>query len=294
VPSAWTVVDSLDDTTAPEVDGLLASIERLTGDEAFSESGAELCATGSIRHALRHHGGALTGYGVVPHGPRDDAEPAIGTFDQEFARLFEATGAPASMLLRGVEDDEEVERLVERGWRLSRRVDRLRRPLPADPAPPTAFVVRPFEPGRDEAAWVAGNNAAFAGHPTQGAMTVGRLEAKERAAWFDPSGFLLFFDGDRLAASCWTKVHDRAAGRMGEIYVISVAPFAQGSGLGRIAVLRGLEHLAQLGLGIAELYVEADNLDAYRLYESIGFTYSARVLELRIGVDDEVAGRSTG
>lgn len=294
MPSTWTVVDALDGPTSLEVDALLASIARRTGDEAFSESGAELLAGGAICHALRRNGGALTGYGLVPPGPNDDAEPALGTFDQDFARLFEAATVPTSILLRGVEDDEELERLEDRGWHLTRRVDRLERPLPADPAPPTALEVRPFVPGRDEAAWVAENNAAFVGHPTQGAMTVERLEAKERAAWFDPSGFLLFFDGDRLAASCWTKVHERAAGRVGEIYVISVAPFAQGGGLGRLAVLWGLDHLARRGLATAELYVEADNLDAYRLYQSLGFTYRSRVLEVRFGADDGASDRSPG
>jgi mycothiol synthase len=139
-------------------------------------------------------------------------------------------------------------------------------------------------PGLDEIAWVEQNNASFAGHPTQGAMTIDRLVAREHAPWFDPAGFLLFFEGDRLAASCWTKVHRGATGSVGEIYVVSVAPFAQGRGLGHVAVLQGLEYLASCGIELAELYVEEENLGAYQLYESLGFAYDARVVELRRGV----------
>jgi mycothiol synthase len=282
VPSAWSVVDSIDDSVRIDVDRLLEAIERETGDEAFSESGFERRASGVFRHVLRSDDGVLTGYGIVSRGDQLDGEPALGTYDDGFAQLFERDDARASLLLRTV-GDEAIGRLVARGWVVARRVDRLRRSLPADPAPPTPLEVRAFVPGRDEKAWVEQNNASFVGHPTQGAMTVGRLEAHERSPWFDSSGFLLFYEGTRLAASCWTKVHRGASGTVGEIYVVSVAPFAQGRGLGRIAVLRGLEYLAGRRIELAELYVEEENVGAYHLYGSLGFAYDARVVELRRG-----------
>ena len=155
------------------------------------------------------------------------------------------------------------------------------RSLPADPPPSSSLTIRPITPGVDDQAWVAENNAAFKGHPTQADMTVEQLRAKFAAAWFDPHGFLLFFDADELVASCWTKVHRCESGDVGEIYVISVAPGAQGRGLGRLAVLAGLDHLATRGLAVAELFVEKTNRGAYELYLSLGFRAESRVVEFR-------------
>ena len=63
----------------------------------------------------------------------------------------------------------------------------------------------------------------------------------------------------------------------GEIYVVGVSPSAQGGGLGRTLVLRGLAYLAlahdehNVPLRSIELYVDADNTPAVALYESLGF-----------------------
>lgn len=280
--SAWTLVDALDDATRREVDTLVATIERHEGDEALTEDQRERLERGDgVRHALRRaDGGALTGYAIVAQGTPLIAEAALGTLDVDLGALLEGLGRPVTLLVRR-DADGVAAAWGARGWVPGRALRRLRRALPAPPPPPTDLVVRAFEPGRDEEAWVAENNAAFAGHPTQSHMTVAKLRARAAADWFDPKGFLLFFDGDELVASCWTKVHHNADGDVGEIYVVSVAPGNQGRGLGRLAVLAGLEHLASVGLRVAELFVEEANDRAIALYVALGFATVARVVELR-------------
>ena len=280
--ATWTVVEGLDDAARTEVERLLDDVERRTGDEALTEDQRDrLEHTAHVRHVLRHNGGnRLTGYAVMAEGEPLAAEAALGSLDLDLIVLLEGLGAPVALLVR--EDADVIEaKLTERGWVPDRALRRLRRALPGPPMPATDLLVRGFEPGRDDEAWVAENNAAFAGHPTQSRMTVDKLRTRFEAPWFDPKGFLLLFDGERLVASCWTKVHHTSMGDVGEIYVISVSPGAQGRGLGRVAVLAGLEHLAAMGIETAELFVEEANVKAIALYEALGFRTVSRVVELR-------------
>ncbi len=157
------------------------------------------------------------------------------------------------------------------GFRRGRELRQLRRSLPADASPdfPVSIQVRPFRVGVDEEAWLKVNNAAFAGHPENGCWDMGTLAERERQEWFDPEGFRMAWEAGELVGFCWTKLHPA---RVGEIYVIAVAPGQQGRGLGRALVLDGLEHLAkEAGAESAMLYVEASNQPALHLYRRLGF-----------------------
>jgi mycothiol synthase len=151
----------------------------------------------------------------------------------------------------------------------------MRVPLPL--AVGSDLEVRAFVPGRDEDAWVQVNNRAFAGHEEQGGWTRDDVVDREREPWFDAAGFLLHERDERLAGFCWTKVHPAQPGpagdpELGEIYVIAVDPEFHGLGLGRELTVAGLQHLADEGVRTGMLYVDAANVPAMRLYESLGFT----------------------
>lgn len=147
--------------------------------------------------------------------------------------------------------------------------------LPVADVPP-GFTVRAFRPGEDEAGFLAVNAVAFADHPEQGTLDRAGLSARMGEPWFDPAGFLVATDpSGTVCGFHWTKVHDPAPPH-GEVYVIGVAPSAQGTGLGRALLRAGLAHLESRGLAETVLYVEGENTGAIRLYESFGFTHAAR------------------
>ncbi|MFC8033585.1 mycothiol synthase [Streptomyces griseoincarnatus] len=159
------------------------------------------------------------------------------------------------------------------GLTLFRELRQMRRPLAGldlpDPVLPEGVTVRAFEPGRDDAAWLALNAAAFAHHPEQGSLTQRDLDDRKAEPWFDPAGFFLAESDGRLVGFHWTKVH--AEQGLGEVYVLGVAPDAQGGGLGKALTTIGLRHLADQGLPTAMLYVDADNEAAVSVYERLGF-----------------------
>ncbi|GAA3733993.1 mycothiol synthase [Leifsonia bigeumensis] len=128
-----------------------------------------------------------------------------------------------------------------------------------------------FDPGTDDAEWLALNARAFADHPEQGKLTQRDLDDRKAEAWFDADDFLILRDGgaggDAMIGFCWLKVD----GDIGEFYAVGIDPGRQGEGLGRVLMDAGLARLASRGTRTAALYVEADNTPALALYRRYGF-----------------------
>jgi mycothiol synthase len=162
-----------------------------------------------------------------------------------------------------------------------RSLHEMARSLPlsrTSPVLPEGVTIRPFRPGVDEDAWLEVNNAAFAGHPENGALDRANLEAREALPWFDPDGFFMAWEEERLLGFCWTKRHDDGRG---EIYIVGVAPAAQGRGLGSVLVIAALDDLAhRQGVTEAVLSVDGANSGAIAFYEMLGFSVVMTVTEL--------------
>jgi mycothiol synthase len=157
---------------------------------------------------------------------------------------------------------------------------------PLDPAAlPDDVRLRAFDPGRDAAPWLELHNQAFAWHPEQSAWTEADLRARLGQPWFSAAGFLLAEDAEGLCGFVWTKLSPGLDGvPEGEIYIVGVAPRAQGRGLGRALTLAGLEHMRRHGAKRGRLFVESDNMPARRLYDRLGFRVRQLHVRYRIPV----------
>ncbi|MGH1561466.1 mycothiol synthase [Mumia sp. DW29H23] len=146
-----------------------------------------------------------------------------------------------------------------------------------DERPVEGVTIRTWR-DEDTAGVVAVNARAFASHPEQGAMDEADFRARTAQPWFDPAGLFVAERDGEVVGFHWTKVDPPVAegGDVGEVYVVGVDPSEQGRGLGKALTLRGLHHLATLGLRRVDLYVEGDNTPALATYEGLGFRESAR------------------
>jgi mycothiol synthase len=200
------------------------------------------------------------------------SERARGLGSALLGRVEESYGGPLVAWSHG--NHPAAARLAaSHGWERVRDLWVMRRPasLPLPPLePPAGVTIRSWREG-DAADVVAVNAAAFADHPEQGAMDEANLARRMAEPWFDPAGLLVAEDDSGVLGFHWTKQHDD---RLGEVYVVGVAPAAQGRGLGKVLTLAGLHHLVGLGVGGVLLYVESDNTPAVALYSRLGFGHA--------------------
>jgi mycothiol synthase len=264
VPALQTAVP--DEPTRAAVLRLAAAIEEADGAPPLSDQALTRLGAAEVAHVVARDGSRVVGY-----AQRDVDSAEIVAEPSVVPALLDAVDAPGLLVWSHGQRSRLSGVLADRGFERVRELHQLRRPLsglPADPSLAQGVMVRPFRPGNDDAAWLAVNAAAFADHPEQGRWTQADLGAREAEPWFDPAGFLLAERDGRLLGYHWTKVHPDGAG---EVYVLGVAPEAQGMGLGNALLVRGLRHLAEEGAPEVLLYVDGDNPGALRLYERAGF-----------------------
>ncbi len=261
----WHSATSLTPDQRLDVLNLLNRTESQIGREAIDEVHRRAVVHGwPAEHWLRHRDNNLVGYALLSGSEQPTIEMCGGGFDED---LLEAV---LSSHHRVDWWERDVDHVATAAVIRTLQMLRVNLPVPVFKVPDGA-VLRIFEPMHDEDSWLDQNNAAFAHHPEQGAWLREDLAERTNEPWFDPSGFLLLEIDGRLAASCWTKVHELHPDRFGEIYVVSVHPDFQGRNLGRVMVTQGLASLRKKGVSSAVLFVDQTNAVAKKLYESIGF-----------------------
>jgi mycothiol synthase len=213
---------------------------------------------------------------VLGLAARSAASPVVARLLELAVEHVATHGGTEAVVWRFDPTPEDDAALAALGFAAQRDLYQMRVPLPRPETArfPDSVVVREFEPGRDEDAWLAVNNAAFGNHPDQGGWVRGTLERRMAEPWFDPSLFLLAEDAAGLAGFDWLKVHepDGHDPRIGEIFVIGVDPGHQGLGLGRALAVEGLARVAARGITTGMLFVVAENATALGLYRALGFT----------------------
>jgi len=142
-----------------------------------------------------------------------------------------------------------------------------------EPAVPSGVQIRAFAPGQDEQEWLRVNAAAFANHPEQGLIDLADLKDRMAEPWFNPDGFFVATRQGAMIGFHWTKQHQD---QLGEVYVLGVAPWVSGQGIGKALLLTGLRWLQQQGCSRVKLYVEANHRAAIELYLTYGFTTASR------------------
>jgi mycothiol synthase len=257
---------ALDDASRAAVRALIGTIAAQDGRDPLSDQALTRLGSTDVEHAV-----AVDGDDVIGYAQLDGDSLEVAARDTAAGPLLDAFAGRDVLVWTHGEHSRLVAPLTERGFDRRRELYQLRRPLTDRPEPgevPGEVEIRPFVVGADEDAWLAINAAAFAHHPEQGSWTRADLAAREDEDWFDTDGFLLAWRGDELVGFHWTKIHPDGAG---EVYVLAVAPQAQGLHLGSVLLLRGLASLYDRGVREVLLYVDGDNSTAVRLYERYGF-----------------------
>lgn len=283
---------ALPPTRQETVRELLATVTEHDGISPLDEAAVLALDDESAQHLLVEEAGALRGYAsVLPDGTvQGMVDPAHRRRGHGTALLQEAlalrpdAGVWAHGALEG-----SLAFLAAAGLAESRYLLTLHRDLdPAQPLPavPTSTLaglrLSTFEVERDAERWVTVNARAFIDHPEQGAMTREDLEQRLAQPWFDAEDMLVALRDDELVGFVWVKrERPGATDQDAEIYVVATDPSVQGHRVAGLLMATSLDRLRADGVPGVELYVEADNAPALRLYETWGFTVAGRDVQMR-------------
>jgi mycothiol synthase len=239
----------------------------------------------------------LESWGVLhPRGRDGDARRALMDAALGRARQIVAErGAERGIFeARCDTDDEASVRLFESvGLRQARVLLTILRPTLENLAPaqfPEKIAVRPYRVGRDEQAWVAAFNEAFADHwgGFMG-MSLALWTRFVRRPWFKPEISLVAWDGPEIAGFGHFVIHDEQNALSGKkqslMRYIGVRPRWRGIKLGVALTRAGLIASRAKGMEACVSGVDSENVTgAHHIYEREGFITIKRHFMYRIEV----------
>lgn len=156
----------------------------------------------------------------------------------------------------------------------------LDRELPDLPPLPDGIEVRPVDESQYRAIWRA-DIEAFRDHWGGGDESDEAFRRYQEAPDFDPSLWVVAWDGDEVAAACVNTIYahenEELGLKRGWLDSVFTRRAWRKRGLASALIARSLHKLAERGIDVAALGVDADNPSgALRLYESFGFVVVER------------------
>jgi mycothiol synthase len=139
--------------------------------------------------------------------------------------------------------------------------------IPAQPP------LRPFVSG-EEAVLMRIQNLCFARSWGFKANTEEEIRYRLSLTCCSPEGVFFALADGRVTGYCWTR---ELKGK-GEIWMLGVDPTCRTRGVGRALLLKGIYYLRQRGFEQIDLTVDAGNMGAINLYDSVGFRRFSTIL----------------
>jgi mycothiol synthase len=180
--------------------------------------------------------------------------------------------------------------LTALGFKFVRRYQRMRRgPQPsADPANAPGVELSRLQEGDHQVLSVL-QNASFATHFGFSPNDPDDIRHRLHLPGTSPEDVVAARKDGEVVAYCWTRVEDGKEGLTGAVWMTGVQPSHQGTGLGRIILRAGLQHMLAQNVRYIELEVDEENGSARHLYITEGFEDIHAILWYQKRIRDQTA-----
>lgn len=133
----------------------------------------------------------------------------------------------------------------------------------------------------DKDSWLDCHNAAFQDYWEKRPISANEFSSYVGRPGFDSQGLPgIVSGGSYVAASSFASLQSSGTGSRGMIWTVGVVPEHRRRGLGKALTMKALETLGAMGVKSVGLYVDGENLTAFKMYKGLGFESVERKLIL--------------